>query len=166
MDILEFALQQERQIERHYQSLARKAPHEGIRNILEMLAVNEQHHEAVLEQMKKEIPVQQRQVDFIQGADQILNALTHSEEYFGLTEDELVLYQRARDIEYQKEQTYLELAARSDNVKQRQIFEELAAEEHHHYQLMDNLCDLLGRTHWYLEDGEFYHIEDYAEGVY
>ena len=166
MDMLEFALEQEHKIEKHYRDMARRAPHEGIKNILEMLTANEQHHENVIQQMKQEVPIQERQVDFIKGADSILTKLTCSTEYFGLPEDELFLYQQARDIEYQKEQTYHELAARSLNVKQRRIFEGLAAEEHQHYVLMGNLCDLLERTHWFLEDAEFSHIPDYAEGVF
>ena len=166
MDILEFALKQEREIEQHYRSMADKAPNSGIRNILEMLAVNEQHHESIIEQMMQSVPIQERQANFIQEADNILSKLKESDEYFGLTQDDLVLYEQARDIEYQKEQTYLELAARSVSVTQRQIFEELAEEEHKHYMLMDSLCDLLGRSQWYLEDGEFSHIEDYVEGTF
>jgi len=52
MDILEFAIEREREIGQFYHRLAERMPHAGVRNVLEMLAVGEETHAHIIEQMK------------------------------------------------------------------------------------------------------------------
>lgn len=166
MDILEFAIEREREIGQFYHRLAERMPHAGVRNVLEMLAVGEETHAHIIEQMKHQLPAELRETDVLDDGEVLLKRIRDSEEKIDLNADELLLYQQARDIEHEKERYYSQKARLTDDPVQQTIFEELAREEHKHYVLMDNLCDLLTRTRSHIADAEMNHIPEYVEGIY
>lgn len=166
MDILEFALEREREIGAFYHQLAARMPHTGVRNVLEMLAVGEETHSHIIEQMKRQVPADLRETDILQDGERLLKKIRDSEEDIDINADELLLYERARDIEYEKEMYYRQKAELTGDPVHKTIFDELAREEHKHYVLMDNLCELLTRTKTHIADAEIYHVPDYVEGVY
>jgi rubrerythrin len=166
MDILEFALEREREIGRFYHRLAERMPHAGVRNVLEMLAVGEETHAHIIEQMKHQLPADLRETDVLDDGEVLLKRIRDSEEKIDMNADELLLYRQARDIEHEKELYYSQKARLTDDPVQQTIFEELAREEHKHYVLMDNLCDLLTRTRSHIADAEMNHIPEYVEGLY
>lgn len=166
MDILEFALEREREIGQFYHRLAERMPHAGVRNVLEMLAVGEETHAHIIEQMKRQLPAELRETDILDDGEVLLQRIRDSEEQIDMNASELLLYQRARDIEHEKELYYSQKARLTEDPVQQTIFEELAREEHKHYVLMDNLCDLLTRTRSHIADAEIDHTQESLEGVY
>jgi len=163
MDILEFASKREHEISRSYHQLAAKAPHQGIRNVLEMLASEEDNHVRIIEQMKQRTSPDRRETTVLEDGQVLLKKIQASQKKIKVEADELALYQEARDLEHEKEQYYRQKTAQAENPEQQTIFEALAREEHSHYVLMDNLCDLLARSGTYLEDAEFSHIDNYVD---
>jgi rubrerythrin len=131
-----------------------------------MLAVGEETHASIIEQMKRELPAESRDSDMLEDGEILLQRMRDSKEQIDINADELLLYERARDIEFEKERYYSQKARLSTNPMHRKIFEELACEEHKHYVLMGNLCELLTRTQTHIADAEMYHVPEYVEGVY
>ncbi len=166
MDILEFALEREREIGQFYHRLAGRMAHPGVRNVLEMLAVGEETHAHIIEQMKRRLPAELRETDILDDGEVLLQRIRDSEEQIDVNADELLLYQRARDIEHEKERYYRQKACLVEDPVQQTIFEELAREEHKHYVLMDNLCDLLTRTLCPNADPEMDNPPETLEGVH
>lgn len=166
MDILEFAAKREREISKSYQQLAAKAPHQGIRHVLELLASEEDGHIEMIEQMKQRTPSGRRQTSVLEDGQVLLKKIRATQKKIEIEADELALYQEARDIEQEKELYYRQKAAQAESAEQRAIFGALAEEERSHYELMDNLCKLLARPKTYLEDAEFSHIDNYVEEGY
>lgn len=166
MDILEFALEREREIAQFYRELAQRMPHHGVKNVLEMLAVGEETHAHIIEQMKHQLPAESRDTDILNDSEKLLRRIRDSREQIDINADELLLYERARDIEFEKERYYRQKARLTQDPVHQNIFEELAREEHKHYVLMDNLCELLTRTRTHIADAEMYHVPEYVEGVY
>jgi len=79
---------------------------------------------------------------------------------------ELQLYQKARDIEQQSRQFYIEKAEEIEDRCQKGIFRKLADEEQKQLILLENICDFISKPQSYLENAEFHHIDDYVEGIF
>jgi len=45
-------------------------------------------------------------------------------------------------------------------------YRELAGEEQKRFILLESICDSVAKPESYLEDAEFYHLDDYVEGVF
>ena len=89
-------------------------------------------------------------LDFVQG-------------HFVETTEETNTCRKARDIEEQSKQFYLEKAAQSTDQQPRTVLEKIAAEEQKHFHIMDNIVEFVSRPepgNW-LEDAEWHHLEEY-----
>ena len=85
---------------------------------------------------------------------------------FNFNISELELYKKARDIEKDSRNFYLEKTKEVEDANQKQIFKKLADEEKKHFILLDSICDFVGRPQTYLENAEFSHFDDYAEDAF
>jgi rubrerythrin len=56
---------------------------------------------------------------------------------------------------------YLDRADQVQDPQQKTLFEQLAQEERKHLRLLSGLADFVSRPKTWLEDVEFYHIEEY-----
>ena len=74
---------------------------------------------------------------------------------------EVEMYQKAREIEKQAKSFYQEKADEVEDIAQKKIFNLLAAEEQKHYFLLDNIVEFVSRPQQWLEDAEFFHLEEY-----
>jgi rubrerythrin len=169
MDIYTFALQMEKDGENYYRELATKSGNEGLKKIFTMLADEEVKHFRLIETMreKSHLPeVVDAQVltaaknIFIQMRE---GKLDFSQGHFVDTTEETNAYRKARDIEEQSKQFYLEKAAQSTDQQTRTNLEKIAAEEQKHYHIMDNIVEFVSRPepgNW-LEDAEWHHLEEY-----
>jgi rubrerythrin len=169
MDIYSFALQMEKDGEEYYRELATKSGSEGLKKIFTMLADEEVKHFQLIEKMRKKSPLPEA-VDskvlttaknvFLQMRD---GKLDFSQGHFVDTTEETNAYRKARDIEEQSKQFYLEKAEESTDQQTRVILKKIAAEEQKHYHIMDNIIEFVSRPepgNW-LEDAEWHHLEDY-----
>jgi rubrerythrin len=86
--------------------------------------------------------------------------MRESAQNFNFNISEIELYKKALEIEQQSRDFYLEKA---DEVAeaQKEIFLELADEEKKHFFLIENIIDFVSRPERWLENAEFYHLEEY-----
>lgn len=146
MDIFEFAVEQERQLEAYYRQLTEIAPHPAIRSILKGLSNDEQLHVLIMERLKERRPIKVVNSGLAAKARSALKYAEQAMDEWGIDLTELDIYERAKTVELQKERFYLDRARESRESSQREIFEKLAAQEHAHYEVMCRLCELLGRA--------------------
>lgn len=166
MDIFEFAMEKEKFSEDYYRRLAEKTNHTGLRNICNMLAEEESKHYKVIEHMSQKIPAKVAETSILDNAKKVFERMRESMEKFNFDTSELELYQKARDIEKQSKRFYIEKASEVEDACQKGIFKKLADEEQKHFVLLDNICDFIAKPKTYLENAEFYHIDDYVEGTF
>lgn len=165
MNVFELALQKEKSSEELYRLLSTQAPDDGLKKICEMLADEEAAHCEVIEQMSKNVPAEVRTTSLPEDAIDIFSKMRDSADSFDFDITQLQLYEKARDIEKESERFYLEQSGQSgEPVKE--VFKKLAAEEHKHYVLLQNICDFVARPQTFLENAEFNHIKDYVEGIF
>ena len=73
---------------------------------------------------------------------------------------QIVLYRKAQDIEKKTRDFYREKSAEVDEA-QRTMFLKIADEEQKHYDILENIIDVVTRPETWLENPEWYHLEEY-----
>jgi rubrerythrin len=163
MDIFEFAMEKEKFSEEYYRDLAQRADHEGLRNILNMLADEEARHYHTVEQMRTETPAKVPEVPVLIHARQVFEKMRTSPKKFNFQTNEADLYRKACQIEEQSKKFYLEKAGEVEDPAQQRIFRLLAREEDKHLYLMEALYRFVSRPETFLENAEMYHFDDYVD---
>jgi len=166
MDIFEFAMEKEQHAEKLYRQLADQADHVGFKSILTMLADEEAKHYLTVQQMKAKTPVKLTKTPVLANAKQVFQKMAAGAEKFRFDASEADLYRKAAEIEKQSKDYYLEKAEEVDNADQKGLFKQLAAEEDKHLMLVQSIGDFVARPETYLEDAEFSHFDDYADGEF
>jgi rubrerythrin len=159
-NILEYAMQMEKDGEDYYRQLAQKTGNNGLRTILTMLADEEVKHYNTIEKIKTQ-NTQIAESDILTDARNVFVQIKESGESFDFDINESGLYQKARDIEKKSRDFYMEKANEVTEEFQRTLFLKLAVEEKKHYVLLDNIIDFISQPEQWLENAEFFHLEDY-----
>lgn len=165
MNILEFAKEKEKFSEDYYRKLADKTSDKGLKNICLMLAEEEVKHYKIVQSMQNENIIKLTDASVIKNAKKIFESMKDAAEKFNFDISELELYKKARDIEQQSRDFYLEKANETDIQNHKKIFTQLANEEKKHYFLLDKICTFIEKPKWFLENAEMNHFDDYVEGV-
>ncbi|MBM4027467.1 MAG: rubrerythrin [Planctomycetes bacterium] len=165
MNIFEFAMEKERFSEEYYRDLAARTNHEGLRNILTMLADEEAKHYQTVERMRTETPESVTDTPILDRAREVFDHMRVAPKKFDFQISEADLYRKACRIEEQNRKFYLERAEEAEDPEQKRIFRLLAAEEEKHLYLMENLRTFVSQPETFLENAEMYHFNDYVGGV-
>lgn len=161
MDLFEFAMQKEKLSEDYYRQLAAQTDNAGLKSIFNMLADEEAHHFSVVEQMRNSVPGEFSGTDVLSEAQQVFARMREGTGKFDFDAGQIEIYRKARDIEGQSRKFYLEKADEVQDPSQKGIFKKLAEEEKKHYFLLDNIIDFVARPETWLENAEFYHLDEY-----
>jgi len=94
-------------------------------------------------------------------AKNIFAQIKESGESFDFDIKQTELYKKAQDIEEKSRDFYLEKANEVKEECQKGLFLKLAEEEKKHYFLLDNIIEFVSRPEHWLENAEFYHLEEY-----
>lgn len=160
MDIFDYALQMEKDGESFYREIAQKTSNEGLQKILTMLADEEVKHYQVIERMKQD-KYQMTETTVLDDARNIFIEMKEQGERFEPRQEQAELYTRAQEIEKKSQQFYQEKARQADKDDQKKLFERLAKEEEKHYFLLENIIAFVSRPKQWLENAEWYHLEEY-----
>jgi len=161
MNIFDFAMEKEKYSEDYYRRLAEKTGSIGLRNIFTMLVDEEAKHYAIVSNMKKNVISQVADTSVLSDAKEIFADMRDTAENFDFNISQLELYKKAKDIEKQSRQFYLEKKEQVDDISQKKIFQKLADQEHKHFILLENIVDFLSRPQTWLENAEWYHLDEY-----
>jgi rubrerythrin len=158
-NIFDFAMQMEKDGEEYYRQLAQQTNNKGMKNILTLLADEEVKHYNAIEQIK----TQQAQIadsKILSDAKNVFVQLKESGDSFDFNKNQTELYEKARDIEKKNRDFYTEKANEVTEGYQKELFLKLAIEEQKHYVLLDNIIDFISRPEQWLENAEFFHLND------
>jgi rubrerythrin len=160
MDILEFAMQMELDGRNFYLGLADKAEDAGVRQILEMLARDEMKHYTVLEELKVKEP-KMIDTDILSSAKNVFNEMKDKGEEKTFPSVQIDLYKKAQEIEQKSRNFYLDKAKEIKKEYEKGLFNRLAEEEMQHYILLDNIIGYVSKPKTWLENAEWYHLDEY-----
>ena len=160
MDIFDYALQMEKDGEQFYREIAKKTGNKGLQTILAMLADEEVKHYQVIERMRQD-KYQMTETTILNEARNIFIKMKDQDETFEPDQEQTEFYTRAQEIERKSQQFYQEKALQAGNDDQKKLFERLAKEEEKHYFLLENIIAFVSRPKQWLENAEWYHLEEY-----
>jgi len=161
MDIFDYAMQMEKDGEAYYHLIAGKVEHKGIRSILMMLADAETVHYRVFEQLKKNETVPLVDSPILAGVKNIFQQIAVSKDFSLFSLSEIDLYKAAQDIEQRSIKLYEDQATQAGHEYARDVFLKVAEEERKHYFILEKLIDFVSQPDRWLENPEWYHLEDY-----
>jgi rubrerythrin len=163
MDILEHAMQMELDGEQYYRELAAKTDDEGLAGILTRMADDEVKHYNTFKQLREQQAPEMAAEGVSEGARTLFAELAEKGRGFGLDASQVALYEKARDVERDARDFYLEKAADLASPEARALVKRIADEEELHYQLLSSIVEFVARPvpgNW-LENAEWSHREEY-----
>ena len=160
MNIFEYARQMEKDGENYYRQSAQQTTNKGLQTILTMLADEEVKHYNAIESMQTAEP-HMAETTILTDAENIFVQIKESGKSFDFDINQTELYKKAQDIETKSRNFYLEKANEVELQYQKTLFLKLAEEEKKHYFLLDNIIEFVSRPSQWLENAEFFHLEEY-----
>ncbi len=159
MDIYEYAMQMEKDGENFYREVASKTNNSGLKTILTMLADAEVRHYSLFKNMKNNDKVGMPDSPILNDVKNIFIDMREKKQ-FEADISQIELYKKAQGIEKQTRDFYLDKA---DKVapEQKEIFLKIADEEKRHYLVLENIIKFVSKPDIWLENPEWYHLEDY-----
>jgi rubrerythrin len=161
MNIYDYAMQLERDGEKFYLEASSSTANPGLSSILMMLATAEQMHYALFEKMKRNETVTVADSAILMDAKNVFVRMREEGGWKGMNISEIGLYQKAQEIEKVTETFYLEKAEELKGQPQERIFRQIAEEERKHFFLLQNIIDFVSRPEGWLENAEWYHLDEY-----
>jgi len=161
MNIYDYALQMEKESENYYRQLAQKTNSKGLKTIFNMLGDEEAKHYGIVEEMKSKMPVKVSETDVLSDAKEIFRQMADDIEKFDFGAQQLEYYRKAQEIERKSRNFYLQKADEVEDSIQKGIFRNLAEEEKKHFFLLQNIIDFVAMPKDWLENAEWYHLDEY-----
>lgn len=151
MEVYDFAIQKEKEMEKYYRDLALKAPNEEIKQVLHKLADEEVRHCEILEAMKEKADIEKylhqggylvsekEDPDYLGDTAAIFEHMKNTGQPINVETSVIDLYKKARINEEESYHFYQEKAGEMEMKSQKMIFIQLANMEKAHMQIMDSL---------------------------
>jgi len=161
VNIIEYALKMEKDGEAYYRDLAVNAENKSIEEIFNILADAEaQHYEAFL-QLRDNLPIPPVEEETLSQVKNIFQQMQLRKEKLEVDESQVEAYKKARNIEKESRDFYLQKAGELADPMQKSLCLKMAAEEKQHYIILCNIIDFMSKPDTWLEDAEWHHMDEY-----
>ena len=160
-NIYEFAMEFEREHRKFYKDMIEKTEEESLKQVFKKLVEQEEKHEKIVKQLQNAEKVEHVESNILPDAKRTFEKIASNLPDSVLPDDQVELYKKAREMEERTHYFYKEKAEEADLEKVKQVFNKLAEEEKKHENILHNLVDFVNKPNTWLDDAEWYHIEDY-----
>jgi len=161
MNIFDYAMQLEKEGENFYRDIVKATPNRGLKTIFSWLAEEEVKHYRIFESMKAEGKPTLVETAILQDAKTIFEEMRNKHEPFHFENIQTEAYRKAQAIEKKSQDFYEEKAKIVKDRYQQKLFLQIAEEEKKHYFLLENIIQFVSRPGLWLENAEFYQLEEY-----
>lgn len=160
MTIFEFAMKMELDGEKYYRELAEKNSSPRIRRIFRILAEDEVKHYRTLKEIEKSGKFTMEPSRALSEARNIFQDLREKADPQPTDQSQIELYRKALEIEMKSEIFYREKAEEAAEPELRDLLLRLAEEEKKHGLIIGRIIDFVSRPDSWIEEGDFYHLDD------
>jgi rubrerythrin len=160
MEILEYAMNLEKEGEDYYRTLAENCPNDGVKKILIWLADEEVKHFNIFREMHTGAPKIQVS-DIIERSKNVFTEMKISKSFEAISPTQTAAYRKALDLERKTYDFYMKQFEESEDPEHKKIFLTVANEEDKHYKLVYSIIDFITAPERYIDNAEFYHIGPY-----
>ncbi|MES9902487.1 MAG: ferritin family protein [Sedimenticola sp.] len=159
MDILEYAMQVEKEGEAHYRELAEHSNNPGVSRILTELADSEVEHYQVFKAFKESTEIPEIDDAVLPNVKEIFSKM-QADQTLAAGEDELALYRSALIHEKKSQEFYQKQAEQAESPVLKVMLLKIAQEEAMHYKVLEGIIDFLSAPAQWLESAEWNHLSE------
>lgn len=145
--------------ERFYRRLSKKVESTGLKTILNMLADDELKHYEIFIAMSKNTEPSVSETKILKNSKNIFQRMQG--EKIESNVEQIDLYKKAQEFERKSQEFYEENADKVARAAQKKLLLKIANEEKRHYFLLENIILFVSRPMTWLENAEFFHLEEY-----
>ncbi len=161
MNVFDFAMRMEKESGEYYAELAKATQSDELKQIFSLLADSEQEHYDHLSLLKAGTEpdlAQSAVLETVKGhVDELLENFIPTD----VSESDYDGYRHAIKAEEESIRLYEELAEHETNGATAQLLRQLAEEERHHLEVVENIYDFVESPQTYLVWGEFSNLREY-----
>lgn len=155
MNTLDFAIKMELDGEQYYKKQAEINKENNLYSVCMMLAADESHHAKILISMKERLAVELQDSDTLQKAKNVFSGIGDIEMALKPIPNQLDFYRMASEKETQSIELYSEMLSKAEDKQEAEVFEYLIGQEKQHFEILDNLAELLRHAEEWVESAEF-----------
>jgi len=162
MEVFAYAIELKREKESFYRQLAQESKG-GIRELFSLLADEEARHREAIEEMEESVAVKLLDTTIKKDAKRVFEKMRVAlgEEEPAFENEQLQLYNKALKYEEKAEVFYLQKSKEATDACQREIFKGIATQERQHKAVIQAVIDFTSKPERWLENAEWYHLEEY-----
>ncbi|MDX2479519.1 MAG: ferritin family protein [Desulfuromusa sp.] len=164
MDIFNFAMKMEEDGKAYYEKLANQSSLPGLKTIFTWLAEDEQKHYEIFQKLRtsEKLPAM-RETSILSQAKNVFAQLPREAATLKGLEGDLTAYQHAIKIESDSFRFYESAVSKEDNPAIKDLLLKIAAEEHKHFNVLENIYQFINAPSQYLVWGEFSNLEEFSQ---
>lgn len=159
MNVFDVAMKMEIDGKAYYEKLASQTDLPGLQTIFRQMAEDEQKHFEAFKAMKsgKKLPDHTDGTTLAEARNVFAN-LPRPEVAIKNVKDTLEAYQYAMDVEAESQRFYEKAASEETDPQIKEVLLKIAAEEKHHFDIMQNVYDFTNAPNQYLSGAEISNI--------
>lgn len=155
MTALEFAIEMELDGQKYYLEQANLNQNNSVKSVCLILARDEEAHAKILKNKLNELPYQLADTDSYSQVKNIFKDAENFKSDLRETPTQLEFYRGALQKEKESVKLYTELLAKTEDAKERELFQYLIEQEKLHLSLLDGISDELRHAEEWVESAEF-----------
>ena len=164
MNVFDFAMEMEGAGKDYYENLAKAASLSGLQTIFTRLAEDEQQHYEIFRALKEGRKAQampaSTTLDEVKNVFVQLPRDTHALKDM---REALAAYRHAMKLEADSFKLYESAAEKEPDAGVRELLLKIAAEEHKHYNIIENIYNFVNAPNQHLVWGEFSNIDEFRQ---
>jgi rubrerythrin len=161
MNLFDFAMKMELDGKELYEKFAGQTAHVGLKSIFAALAADEQKHFDIVSSLKSGVESSMAETTALDSAKSVFQGLAKDNTLLGGIRKSLDGYYLAMKIEADSVKLYEDMAGKEDRTATKMLLQKIAEEEKKHYNIMENLYDLVLSPEIYLAWGEFSNLKEF-----
>jgi rubrerythrin len=161
MNLFDFAMKMELDGKGYYERLAEQTTHEGLKAIFTSLAVDEQKHYDIVSNLRSGIESSMAETTVLDTAKSVFEGLKGDKILLGGMHRSLDGYHFAMKVEADSVRLYEDMARKETRAETARLLQKIADEEKKHYNIMENLYDLVLAPQTFLAWGEFSNLKEF-----
>jgi len=164
MNVFDFAMNMEDAGRDYYENMAGNAFLPGLKSIFMSLAEDERKHYLIFQKLKSGVktdPFQDSTV--IDTARNVFEELPRDATALKGLHDTLSAYQHAMKLEADSFRLYEDAAAQESDASVKGLLLKIAAEEHKHFKVLENLYHFVNAPNQHLAWGEFSNLDEFRQ---
>jgi rubrerythrin len=161
MNLFDFAMKMELDGKALYEKFAGQTAHVGLKSIFTELAADEQKHFDIVSSLKSGVESSMAETTALNSAKSVFQGLSEDTTLLGGIRKSLDGYYLAMKIEADSVRLYEDMAGKEERIATKMLLQKIAEEEKKHYNIMENLYDLVLAPDIYLAWGEFSNLKEF-----